>query len=115
MYSGDATSTEDALSAAFESADHIIYGEYTTGAQEQLYIEPNGVIAECNLDPATGHVRGVTVRGSMQCPFYLVHALTLVFHLPEERCRVIQVETGEPSAAKRTSPPSSDRTPPCSP
>src|ERR1700756_1386766 len=29
----------------WEKADYIVEGEYTTGAQEQLYIEPNGVIA----------------------------------------------------------------------
>ena len=104
MYSGEADATEDAIAAAFESADFIIEGEYTTGAQEQLYIEPNGVIAECDLDPATGHVRGVTVRGSMQCPYYLVHALTLVFNLPEENCRVIQVETGGAFGGKEDFP-----------
>ncbi|HSY37834.1 MAG TPA: xanthine dehydrogenase family protein molybdopterin-binding subunit [Acidobacteriaceae bacterium] len=101
---GEANTTEDAIAAAFEQADHIIEGDYTTGAQEQLYIEPNGVIAECDLDPATGHVRGVTVRGSMQCPFYLVHALTLVFNLPEEKCRVIQVETGGAFGGKEDFP-----------
>jgi CO/xanthine dehydrogenase Mo-binding subunit len=104
MYSGDADITEAALAAAFEHADHIVYDEYTTGAQEQLYIEPNGVIAECDLDPATGQVRGVTVRGSMQCPFYLVHALTLVFNLPPEKCRVIQVETGGAFGGKEDFP-----------
>ena len=104
MYTGEAAATEDAIAAAFESATHIIEGEYTTGAQEQLYIEPNGVIAECDLDPATGHVRGVTVRGSMQCPYYLVHALTLVFNLPEEKCRVIQVETGGAFGGKEDFP-----------
>jgi CO/xanthine dehydrogenase Mo-binding subunit len=103
MYTGEAAPTEDALAAAFESADHIIEGEYTTGAQEQLYIEPNGVIAECNLDP-TGAVTDVTVRGSMQCPYYLVHALTLVFNLPEEKCRVIQVETGGAFGGKEDFP-----------
>jgi CO/xanthine dehydrogenase Mo-binding subunit len=104
MYTGDAKATEDALASAFESADFIIEGEYTTGAQEQLYIEPNGVIAECDLDPATGQVRGVIVRGSMQCPYYLVHALTLVFNLPEEKCRVIQVETGGAFGGKEDFP-----------
>ena len=108
MYSSRAsesdTTTEDDLAAAFESADFIIAGEYTTGAQEQLYIEPNGVIAECNLDPATGRVMNVTVRGSMQCPFYLVHALALVFNLPEEKCRVIQVETGGAFGGKEDFP-----------
>lgn len=50
MYSGEAEETEDGLAAAFEAADFIVEGEYQTGAQEQLYIEPNGVIAECNRD-----------------------------------------------------------------
>ena len=50
LYSGEASETEDGLAAAFEAADYIIEGEYHTGAQEQLYIEPNGVIAECEKD-----------------------------------------------------------------
>jgi CO/xanthine dehydrogenase Mo-binding subunit len=103
MYSGDADETEDGLAAAFEAADFILYDEYTTGAQEQLYIENNGVIAECNRDPS-GNITDVTVRGSMQCPYYLVHALTLVFNLPAEKCRVIQVETGGAFGGKEDFP-----------
>ncbi len=103
MYSGDGGHTEAGIAAAFETADHIVEGEYTTGAQEQLYIEPNGVIAEVNKD-AFGHVTDVCVRGSMQCPYYLVHALTLVFNLPENRCRVIQVETGGAFGGKEDFP-----------
>ncbi|MGA8939537.1 MAG: xanthine dehydrogenase family protein molybdopterin-binding subunit [Acidobacteriaceae bacterium] len=101
---GEAAHTENALAAAFAAADFIIEGEYNTGAQEQLYIEPNGVIAECDLDPATNRVISVTVRGSMQCPYYLVHALTLVFNLPEEKCRVIQLETGGAFGGKEDFP-----------
>ena len=103
MYSGDADTTEAGLGAAFEAADFIVDGEYTTGAQEQLYIEPNGVIAECFRN-ATGAVESVCVQGSMQCPYYLVHALTLVFGLPEEKCRVIQVETGGAFGGKEDFP-----------
>jgi CO/xanthine dehydrogenase Mo-binding subunit len=103
MYTGDRAETEDGLAAAFESADFIIEGEYNTGAQEQLYIENNGVIAECHKD-ATGNVTDVCVRGSMQCPYYLVHALTLVFNLPEEKCRVIQTETGGAFGGKEDFP-----------
>ena len=103
MYTGEAAPTEDALEAAFAAADFIVEGEYTTGAQEQLYIEPNGVIAECNRD-AAGNITDVTVRGSMQCPYYLVHALTLVFNLPEEKCRVIQTETGGAFGGKEDFP-----------
>lgn len=103
MYSGDAKETEDGLAAAFENADYIVEGEYFTGAQEQLYIEPNGVIAEC-FRHASGEIESVCVRGSMQCPYYLVHALTLVFDLPEEKCRVIQVETGGAFGGKEDFP-----------
>ena len=82
----------------WQTADFIVEGEYRTGAQEQLYIENNGVIAEYN--PETG----VTVRGSMQCPYYLVHALELVFDLPAEKCRVIQTETGGAFGGKEDFP-----------
>jgi CO/xanthine dehydrogenase Mo-binding subunit len=85
-------------STIWDTADFIVEGEYRTGAQEQLYIENNGVIAE--YDPEAG----VTVRGSMQCPFYLVHALELVFNLPPEKCRVIQVETGGAFGGKEDFP-----------
>src|SRR5205085_8255933 len=66
----------------------IIEGEYETGAQEQLYIENNGAIAIANPDD------GVTVWGSMQCPYYVHKALIKLFGLPEEKIRVIQTETG---------------------
>jgi len=82
----------------WQQADFIVEGEYRTGAQEQLYIENNGVIAEYS------ETEGITVRGSMQCPFYLVHALELVFNLPAEKCRVIQVETGGAFGGKEDFP-----------
>jgi CO/xanthine dehydrogenase Mo-binding subunit len=103
MYTGDSKETEAGLEAAFKAADFIVEGEYTTGAQEQLYIEPNGVIAEC-FRSSSGSIEAVTVRGSMQCPYYLVHALTLVFNLPEEKCRVIQTETGGAFGGKEDFP-----------
>ncbi len=88
----------DSMESIFANADYVIEGEYRTGAQEQLYIENNGVIAEYSTET------GVTVRGSMQCPYYLVHALTLVFNLPEEKCRVIQTETGGAFGGKEDFP-----------
>src|SRR5437868_2974818 len=69
-------------------ADFIVEGEYETGAQEQLYIEPNGAIAIANAND------GVTVWGSMQCPYYIHKALLKLFGLPEDKIRVIQTETG---------------------
>jgi len=76
------------IDEAWSTADHIIEGEYYTGAQEQLYIENNGVIAIAN------EAEGVTVWGSMQCPYYVHKALLKLFGLTEERVRVIQTETG---------------------
>jgi CO/xanthine dehydrogenase Mo-binding subunit len=73
---------------AWAEADFIVEGEYETGAQEQLYIENNGAIAIANPD------KGVTVWGSMQCPYYVHKALIKLFGLPEEKIRVIQTETG---------------------
>jgi CO/xanthine dehydrogenase Mo-binding subunit len=73
---------------AWSIADHIIEGEYFTGAQEQLYIENNGVIAMAN------EAEGVTVWGSMQCPYYVHKALLKLFRFTEEKVRVIQTETG---------------------
>ncbi len=90
--------TDEELASIFAEADHIVEGEYTTGAQEQLYIENNGMIAEYLGD------EGVKVQGCMQCPFYLVHALTLVFNLPPEKCRVIQTETGGAFGGKEDFP-----------
>ena len=72
----------------WSTADFVVEGEYHTGAQEQLYIENNGAIAIANP------VEGVTVWGSMQCPYYVHKALLKLFGLPEEKIRVIQTETG---------------------
>ncbi len=64
------------VDAAWAQADIIVEGEYRTGAQEQLYIENQGMIAVAN--PA----EGVTVWGSLQCPYYVHKALMPLFGLP---------------------------------
>jgi CO/xanthine dehydrogenase Mo-binding subunit len=76
------------VSKTWSQADFIVEGEYETGAQEQLYIENNGAIAVANA------AEGVTIWGSMQCPYYVHKALVKLFALPENRVRVIQTETG---------------------
>ena len=80
--------TRGDVDAAIASADVIVEGEYETGAQEQLYIEPNGMVATGS--PADG----VTVWGSMQCPYYIHKALKAIFNLPADKVRVVQMETG---------------------
>ena len=76
------------VDSAWLQASAIVEGEYETHAQEQLYIEPNGMMALA--DPSTG----VTVWGSMQCPYYVHKALAMLFALPAEKIRVVQMETG---------------------
>jgi len=86
------------VDAAWPRAAHIVEGEYRTGAQEHLYIENNGVIAEYDS------VDGVTVRGSLQCPYYVHRSLLAVFGLAEDKVRVIQVETGGAFGGKEDYP-----------
>ena len=82
----------------WERAAHIVEGEYTTGAQEQLYIENNGVIAA--FDPK----QGITLWGSLQCPYYVHKALMALCGLPAEKVRVVQMETGGAFGGKEEYP-----------
>ena len=70
------------------SSDLVIEGEYRTGAQEHVYIEPNGIIA---VPEANG---GVTIHGSLQCPYYVHHSLTTLLGLPDDLVRVVASEHG---------------------
>jgi len=79
-------------------ADYIVEGEYTTGAQEQLYIENNGVIAAFDRE------QGITVWGSLQCPYYVHKALVALCDLPAEKIRVVQAETGGAFGGKEDYP-----------
>jgi CO/xanthine dehydrogenase Mo-binding subunit len=86
------------VDSVWSKADHIVEGEYTTGAQEQLYIENNGMIAQ--FDPE----HGITVWGSLQCPYYIHKALMNLCNLPAEKVRVVQVETGGAFGGKEDYP-----------
>ena len=79
-------------------ADYIVEGEYSTGAQEQLYIENNGMIA------AYDGQEGITVWGSLQCPYYVHKALMTLCNLPAEKVRVVQMETGGAFGGKEDYP-----------
>jgi CO/xanthine dehydrogenase Mo-binding subunit len=86
------------VDSVWAKADYIVEGEYTTGAQEQLYIENNGVIA--SFDPE----RGITLWGSLQCPYYVHRALRKLCDLPEDKVRVVQTETGGAFGGKEEYP-----------
>jgi CO/xanthine dehydrogenase Mo-binding subunit len=86
------------VDSVWDTAAHIVQGEYRTGAQEHLYIENNGAIAEYSAET------GITVWGSLQCPFYVHKSLMAVFSLPEDKVRVIQTETGGAFGGKEDYP-----------
>lgn len=73
--------------SALQSADVVIAGEYHTGAQEHVYLEPQGMQAEPTDE-------GITLRGSMQCPYYVVEGVALLLGLPPEKVRVVPCEVG---------------------
>ena len=86
------------VDTAWKDAAHIIEGEYRTGAQEHLYIENNGIIAEWSAQ------NGITVWGSLQCPYYVHKTLVKVFDLPDGKVRVVQTETGGAFGGKEDYP-----------
>lgn len=65
---------------------HLVRGRYSTGLQEQLYIEPQSMLATPRADG------GVTLAGSMQCPYYIDRAVKRM--LGHERVNVVQAVTG---------------------
>ncbi|HEX2203304.1 MAG TPA: xanthine dehydrogenase family protein molybdopterin-binding subunit [Longimicrobium sp.] len=76
------------VDAALAGADLVVEGTYRTGHQEHVYIETNGVIA---VPERNG---GMTVYGSLQCPYYVHKALRALLDIPDHRVRVVQTETG---------------------
>ena len=90
--------TKGDVDSVWAKADYIVEGEYTTGAQEQLYIENNGMIASFDGE------KGITVWGSLQCPYYVHKALMKLLGLPEDKVRVVQMETGGAFGGKEDYP-----------
>jgi CO/xanthine dehydrogenase Mo-binding subunit len=85
------------VKAAFESAARVVEGEYQTGYQEQMYMEPQGLVAEYSEGR-------ITVRGSMQCPYYIKNALIQGFGWPGEKFRVVQSAVGGAFGGKEEYP-----------
>ncbi len=75
------------LEQAIQDASHVIEDEYETGYQEQLYLEPQSVLAVYEDEI-------IIVYGSIQCPYYVKEALLQALGWPQERIRVVQLPTG---------------------
>ncbi len=76
------------VDAAMTTADLVIEGEYRVGHQEQLYIENQSMIGVPREDG------GVSVHGSLQCPYYIHKALKRALSLGDRQAVVVQSETG---------------------
>ncbi|MCG8454530.1 MAG: xanthine dehydrogenase family protein molybdopterin-binding subunit [Spirochaetales bacterium] len=85
------------VDAAFAHAATVAEGVYDTGFQEQFYMEGQGLITWRDGDR-------VGVRGSMQCPYYVNHAVTHVLGLPHDGVRVIQDTVGGAFGGKEDYP-----------
>lgn len=83
--------------AAFLNADQVISYTYDTGYQEQLYIEPQGIIGLYE------HGR-ITIMGSIQCPYYIKEALINTLGCGENDVRVVQTTTGGAFGGKEEFP-----------
>ena len=75
------------VETGFALADHVIEGTFESGHHEHAYIEPQGVIAI----PGDGTLE---VIGSLQCPYYLHHALVHLLDGTGTKIRVRQAVTG---------------------
>jgi CO/xanthine dehydrogenase Mo-binding subunit len=76
------------VDSALRDAPVVVERLFRVGLQEQLYIEPQGAIAQPN------DRGGITVVGSLQCPYYVHRALKRALGLSDEQAVVIQAETG---------------------
>lgn len=82
----------------FAQADLIVEGIYTTGLQEQMYIEPQGMAA------VPGEDGSIELIGSIQCPYYVLTATAGVLGIPESKVRVVQAEVGGAFGGKEDYP-----------
>jgi len=72
---------------ALRGAAHVVEGVYETGAQEHVYLENQGMVAWVEDGV-------VAVKGSMQCPYYVLNAMSHALGRAADEVRVIQAPTG---------------------
>lgn len=74
--------------AGFAQADVVVEAKYEVGYQCHAYLECQGMIA---IPEADG---GMTVMGSLQCPYYVHDAIAMSIGLAKNKVRIIQNPTG---------------------
>ena len=86
------------IEAGFEASDVIIEQEYRTPYQAHAYLETQGMLA------VPGHDGGMTVYGSIQCPFYVHAAVSRILGYSGAQVRIVQVGTGGAFGGKEDVP-----------
>ena len=86
------------IKEAFKTKYQRIIHEYSTGYQEQAYIEPQGFL--CYPDE-NGKI---TLIGSIQCPYYVHKAVALTLGCSDDLVRVIQPSVGGAFGGKEEYP-----------
>ncbi len=81
----------------FARGQYFFEEEFETGYQEQLYLEPQGVIGVYENNQ-------ITVYGAIQCPYYVRDALMQAFGWGSERVRVVQTTLGGAFGGKEDYP-----------
>ncbi len=83
----DTEDSQAGIAQALSNSEVVVSGSYSTHHQEQLYIEPHGMLAW--WDDA-----GVHAIGSLQCPHYVHKAFKRTFGLPGEQIHISPSVTG---------------------
>ncbi len=83
----DTDDSASAIDEALAACEVRVVGRYQTHHQEQLYIEPQGVIAWWDET-------GAHAIGSLQCPFYVHKAFVKAFGEEPGRVHITQAVTG---------------------
>ena len=76
------------VEAALAGAHRVVEGTYRTGAQEHVYIENQGMAAWIDDDGR------LVVKGSLQCPFYVLKAFCTALDMDANDIRIVQAPTG---------------------
>jgi CO/xanthine dehydrogenase Mo-binding subunit len=75
------------IDRVMEEADVILTETFQTGYQEQAYLETQGILAY-------PHEGRMTIRGSIQCPYYVHTAVTKALGYDAKEVQIIQDVTG---------------------
>lgn len=81
----------------FSNSDVIIEDDFFADYQEHAYLETQGIFA-------VPESNGMTIYGSMQCPYYVQNAVPKILGIPMNAVRVIQSDTGGAFGGKEDVP-----------